>query len=181
MAEPDASGSVPGFVGEWGLSPPLPPPTFTEPRQPESPDTDLHPQSQVYGLTTRQTTPQRTMGRLSRGRGQRCGVWGQPECWACWSEPRAKQTTCVCMWWGYLHRASSYSGTTSLRHRWDVEPRAPANQVRVSVTALDPRGPLLAATPKGCSEEGVDTAEPQVPSEKLCVLLTLRLGLVSAR
>lgn len=54
-----------------------------------------------------------------------------------------------------------HSGTTSLRHRWDVETRAPANQVRVSVTALDPRGPLLAATPKGCSEEGVDTAEPQ--------------------
>lgn len=73
MAEPDASGSVPGFAGEWGLSPPLPPPTFTEPRRPESPDTDLHPQSQVYGLTTRQTTSQRTMGRLSRGEASAVG------------------------------------------------------------------------------------------------------------
>ena len=34
---------------------------------------------------------------------------------------------------------------------------------------LDPRGSLLAATPAGCSEEGVDTAEPQCALRKtLC-------------
>ena len=117
VAEPDARGSILGFGGEWSLSPLPPPPTFTEPRRPKSPDIDLHPQSQVYGLTTRQATPPKNHGETHQRRGQRCGVWGQSRCWACWSEPRAKQTTCVCMWWGYLHPVPPgfHSGTTSLR------------------------------------------------------------------
>lgn len=54
-----------------------------------------------------------------------------------------------------------HSGTTRLRHRYDVEPRAPENQVRVSVATLGPRVLLLAAIPAGCLEEGVATSELQ--------------------
>lgn len=72
-----------------------------------------------------------------------------------------------------------HSGTTRLRHRYDVEPRAPENQVRVSVSTLGPRGLLLAAIPAGCSEEGVATSELQRAFGKTLHLLTLRLGLVS--
>lgn len=83
---------------------------------------------------------------------------------------------------GYLHPVPSgpHSGTTRLRHRWDVEPRAPENQVRVSVMTLDPRGPLLAAIPASCSEEGVDTAELQCALGKTLHPVNSVAGLVSS-